>query len=58
MHRITPFSPIYRHHGYQIEYLAPRSYNVWRPEENLALCSVCTLAEAREVIEADRREVA
>jgi hypothetical protein len=59
MHRINDIPRTYRHRGYQIEALAngPDRYNVWRPEENLALCSVRSLADAREVIEADRREV-
>jgi hypothetical protein len=48
----------YRHRGYAIEALAcgPYRWNVWRPGADLALCGVQSLAEARELIEADRLE--
>ena len=50
----------YGHRGYVIEALAcgPYRWNIWRPGDDLALCGVQTLADAREVIEADRLEVA
>ena len=50
----------YHHRRYVIEALAcgPYRWNIWRPDDALALCGVQTLTEAREVIEADRQEVA
>ena len=44
----------YMHRGYYIEAIpGPRRWNVWRPEEEIALCGVDSLQEARELIAED-----
>ena len=60
MRQIERTPRTYRHRGYVVEALAsgPCRWNVWRPGADLALCGVQSLAEARELIEADRQEVA
>lgn len=58
MRQIRRQPSIYRFRGYDIEArpCGPYRWNIWRPGEDLALCGVRTLAEAREVIEYDRLE--
>lgn len=57
MHKIQHAPRGYRHRGYYVEALpGPRGWNVWRPEEEIALCGVYSLREARDVIADDLAE--
>ncbi len=54
MHLIERTPRVYSHRGYRVEALpGPRGWNIWRPSEDLAFCSVDSLRDAEAVIAED-----
>jgi hypothetical protein len=57
MHLIERNPRTYLHRGYVVEALyGPRGWNIWRPYEDLALCSADSLRDAKAVIADDLSE--
>ena len=54
MHLIERNPRTYRHRRYELQALpGPRGWNIWRPSENLAFCSVDSQQDAAAVIAED-----
>jgi hypothetical protein len=57
MHKVQHAPHGYSHRRYYVEAAnGPHRWYVWRPGEEIALCGVCSLREAKDVITDDLAE--